>query len=90
MIIEKLKKKYGIKYIFLAVVLLVFILGFVSSYKKNDKDTVTQTPKTSSQKQGEVLDDIDAYILGQYYVKQFLKSPATAVFPPIDFIINNF
>ncbi|MDP3015321.1 MAG: hypothetical protein Q8N28_02830 [bacterium] len=46
----------------------------------NENNPSTQTQQT--------LDDIDIYIQGQYYVKQALKSPSTAKFSPLDFIVH--
>ena len=88
---EKPKKNYGIKHAIFVIFLLVVIFEFVSYlfYKKNDNNATPQTQQTSSQKQNETLDEIDAYIQGQYYVKQILKSPATAKFPPIAIMVHH-
>lgn len=66
------------------ILLIVFIVFLGILFSSNN----TYTSQIPTQKQSETLDDLDIYIQGQYYVKQVLKSPASAVFPYTDFIVH--
>jgi hypothetical protein len=84
---EKSKKKYGIKHLILGLAIFFFFIMIFALGNSEDNHS-SQTQQISIQKQDETLDDFGAYLQGQYYVKQTLKSPATANFPPLDFLVN--
>lgn len=83
---EKSKKKYGMKHLILGLAIFFFFIMIFGGNSGNNSSP--QTQQIPTQKQDEALDDFGAYLQGQYYVKQILKSPATASFPSLDFLVN--
>lgn len=84
---EKSEKKYGIRHFIFGSV--IFIISFVMFFGGNNgNNPSSQTQQIPTQKQDETLDDIGAYLQGQYYIKQILKSPATASFPPLALLVR--
>ncbi len=84
---EKPKKKYGMKHLILGLAIFIFFIMIFASGNSEDNHS-SQTQQIPTQKQDEALDDFGAYLQGQYYVKQALKSPATASFSLSDFLVN--
>ena len=83
---HKIKTRPVFKYLGLAIVLLIFVVAYFG-----ENDTNTYTSQIPIPKQDETLDDIGAYIEGKDYIEQFLKSPASAIFPPLGLVnrLNN-
>ena len=84
--IEKSKKKYTFKHLIYGLILF-FSFAVIGGLTSDD----LHTAQTSVPEQNEIaddLDDLDAYLQGQYYIKQILKSPASAVFPYTGFIVH--
>ncbi len=84
---EKPKKKNWTKRLILGSAIFFFFTMIFALGDSGDNHS-SQTQQASTQKQEESLDDFGAYLQGQYYVKQALKSPATAEFPQTDFLVN--
>ncbi len=90
---EKQKNKNRERYLILGLVILIFLIVFsLLAGRDNGYEDNLVGPSQTQQTlpQNKTLDDIDAYIQGQYYVKQGLKSPATAKFPPNVFFVHRF
>lgn len=87
---EKLEKEYGLRHLFLGLVAIFsLILLLVVVFSDNsDRSNTSIQQQTQLLKQNEALDEFGAYLQGQYYIKQALVSPATAKFPPLDFIVH--
>ena len=83
---HKIKTRPVFKYLGLGLVLLILVVAY---FGENDTDTYTS--QIPIPKQDETLDDIGAYIEGKDYIEQFLKSPASAIFPPLGLVnrLNN-
>ena len=77
------KKRSGLKVIGYGVVTFFFIFLVIAIFDENGSNNTH-----SIQNQNETFDDLGAYIQGQFYIKQVLKSPATAEFPPLDFLVH--
>lgn len=84
--LEKPKKKFGVYHAILVFVILFFLLVIIVSLTSDNGNN--NYSASISKNQNETFDDLDAYIQGQYYVKQVLKSPATVKFPPTDFLVH--